>query len=70
MIAWAYRHGIHEVFFTPKDVREKLTRWPQDYTLARPHNALAGSYACILRGRLVRATRIIQESHEQLEPLT
>ena len=29
-----------EVFFTPEDVREKLTHWPQDSNLARPHSAL------------------------------
>ncbi len=30
-----------EVFFTLEDVREKLSRWQQDYNLVRPHSALA-----------------------------
>ena len=59
-----------EVFFTAEDVREKLTRWPQDYHLARPHSALQDQAPASFAADWCAATRIIQESHEQLEPLT
>ena len=59
-----------EVFFTLEDVREKLTRWQQDYNLARPHSTLQDQAPACFEADWCAATRIIQESHELLDPLT
>ena len=48
-----------EVSFTLEDVREKLSRWQQDYNLIRPHSALGdhGPVPLEAQGRETPAAR-------------
>jgi len=51
-----------EVFVTLEDVREKLTRWQQDYNLVRPHSALQDQAPASFVAEWVAATTPTQDA--------
>ena len=59
-----------EVFFTLDDVREKLTRWQEDYNHCRPHSSLQDETPVAFAARWVRTTESVLISSELLESVT
>lgn len=59
-----------EVFFTLEDVREKLTRWREEYNHHRPHSSLQNETPAAFAARWVMTTKRVLTSPELLEPVT
>lgn len=59
-----------EVCFTLEDVREKLTRWQEDYNLTRPHRALQDQAPASFAADWSATRQTPQESHAWLETIT
>ena len=59
-----------EVFFTLEDVREKLTRWREDYNHQRPHSSLQDETPAAFATGWSAMTRRDPASSELLETLT
>lgn len=59
-----------EMFFTLEDVREKLSRWREDYNLLRPHSSLQDQTPATFVADWVATVQTTHASHELLETLT
>ncbi len=59
-----------EVFFTLEDVREKLTRWREDYNHQRPHSSLQDETPAAFAADWSAMTQRGPASPELLETLT
>jgi putative transposase len=59
-----------EVFFTLDDVREKLTRWQEDYNHRRPHSSLQDETPAAFAARWVMTTESVPISPQLLESVT
>jgi len=61
--------NVH-VFFTLDDVREKLTRWQEDYNHRRPHSSLQDETPAAFAPRWVMTTESVLISPQLLESVT
>ena len=59
-----------EVFFTLEDVREKLTRWQEDYNHHLPHSLPQDKTSAAFAARGIMKTVRAPPSPEILEPVT
>ena len=59
-----------EVFFTLEDVREKLSRWQEDYNFMRPHSSLQDQALATFVADWVATVQTAHASRELLETLT
>ena len=59
-----------EVYFTLEDVREKLSRWQEDYNCTRPHSALQDQAPAIFAAAWVATEHADPATAELLETLT
>jgi putative transposase len=59
-----------EVFFTLEDVREKLSRWQEDYNGTRPHSALQDQAPATFAAAWVATEHADPATAELLETLT
>jgi transposase InsO family protein len=59
-----------EVFFTLEDVREKLSRWQEDYNRVRPHSSLQDQAPATFAADWVATLQTGHTSSELLETLT